>query len=276
MLEPFNRVTDNIPKVMGILNVTPDSFSDGGVFFSVTTALARARQMYQEGAALIDIGGESTRPGAQPVSVQEELDRVMPVLEQVRAQLPVHISVDTSKPEVMRAAIAAGVDMINDVMALRREGSLAAVAAANSVQICLMHLQGEPRTMQYNPYYEDVVREVRDFLLMRVQACVQAGINPSRLLIDPGFGFGKTLAHNLLMMSQLHIFTQLGYQVLVGVSRKSLLGTLLNKPVTERLFGSLALATIAISKGASIIRTHDVAATVDALKVTCAVLQQPV
>lgn len=272
----ITRYLSDYPKIMGILNVTPDSFSENGAFSSVAAALARARQMYQEGADIIDIGGESTRPGAQPVSVQEELDRVMPVLEQVRAELPVGISVDTSKPEVMRAAIAVGVDMINDVMALRREGSLQAVAAADSVHICLMHLQGEPRTMQCHPYYEDVVREVKDFLLMRVQACVQAGINPSRLLIDPGFGFGKTLAHNLLLMNQLHIFTQLGYRVLVGVSRKSLLGTLLNKPVTERLFGSLALATIAISKGASIIRTHDVAATVDTLKVTCAVFQQPV
>lgn len=264
------------PQIMGILNVTPDSFSDGGTYTTVMAAVMRARQMYEEGADIIDIGGESTRPGASPVSVQEELDRVMPVIEQVRNQVPARISVDTSKPEVMQAAIALGVDMINDVMALRRDGSLAAVAASNTVDICLMHLQGEPRTMQQNPQYVDVVAEVKEFLLERVQVCVKAGIHPSRIVIDPGFGFGKTLAHNLPILNQLSTFTQLGYRVLVGVSRKSILGTLLNKPVTERLFGSLALTTLAISKGANIIRTHDIAATVDALKVTWAVLQPPV
>jgi dihydropteroate synthase len=265
------------PQVMGILNVTPDSFSDGGHFFSMDAALKQARQMLDEGADIIDIGGESTRPGAQPVSVPEELDRVIPVLEKIRADfadMPISISVDTSKAEVMREAIAAGANMINDIMALRGEGSLAAVAASKSVQVCLMHIQGEPRTMQNNPHYENVVNDIKRFLLDRVQAGLDAGISSSRLLIDPGFGFGKTVAHNLLLMQQLEVLTELGYPVLVGVSRKSLIDHILNKPVTERLYGGLALAVLAVSKGARVIRTHDVAATVDALKMSYAVLQQ--
>jgi dihydropteroate synthase len=264
------------PQVMGILNVTPDSFSDGGHFLSRDAALKQAHQMAVEGADIIDIGGESTRPGAQPASVEEELDRVIPVLEKMRAELPIPISVDTSKAQVMREAIAAGADMINDVRALRGEGSLTAVAASNKVQVCLMHLQGEPRTMQLNPHYDDVVNEIKAFLLARVQVCLEAGIASSRLLIDPGIGFGKTVEHNLLLMKQLEVFTELGYPVLVGVSRKSLIGKVLNKPVTERLYGSLALAVLAVSKGVAVIRTHDVAATVDALKMTHAVLQQGV
>ncbi len=261
-------------QVMGILNVTPDSFSDGGHFFSRDAALKQAHQMAAEGADIIDIGGESTRPCAEPASVEEELDRVIPVLEKIRAELPIPISVDTSKAQVMREAIAAGADMINDVMALRGEGSLAAVAASNKVQVCLMHLQGEPRTMQLNPHYDDVVNEIKAFLLARVQVCLEAGIASSRLLIDPGFGFGKTVEHNLQLMKQLQVFTELGYPVLVGVSRKSLIGQVLNKPVTERLYGSLALAVLAVSKGVAVIRTHDVAATVETLKMTHAVLQQ--
>jgi len=256
--------------------MTPDSFSDGGHFFSESTALKQAHLMAEEGADIIDIGGESTRPGAQPVSVQQELDRVLPILEKIRAELPIKISVDTSKAEVMREAIAAGADMINDVMALRGEGSLAAVAAAeNQVQVCLMHLQGSPRTMQKNPHYDDVINEIKAFLLERVQASLEAGIAPKRIIIDPGFGFGKTMEHNLHVMKQLSVLTELGYPVLVGVSRKSLIGQVLNKPVTERLYGSLALAVLAISNGAAIIRTHDVAATVDAVKMTHAVLNTP-
>lgn len=257
---------------MGILNMTPDSFSDGGHFFSVSSALKQAHLMAEEGADIIDIGGESTRPGAQPVSVQQELDRVLPILEQIRADLPIKISVDTCKAEVMREAIAAGADMVNDVMALRGEGSLAAIAASNNVQVCLMHMQGSPRTMQQNPHYDDVVNDIKAFLLERVQASLEAGIAPKRIIIDPGFGFGKTMEHNLHIMKQLSVLTELGYPVLVGVSRKSVIGQVLNKPVTERLYGSLALAVLAISKGAAIIRTHDVAATVDAVKMTHAVL----
>jgi len=264
----------NAPQVMGILNVTPDSFSDGGHFFYMDSALKQARKMLQEGAEIIDIGGESTRPGAQAVSVQEELDRVIPVVEKIRAEFPISISVDTSKAEVMREAIAVGADMINDVMALRGEGSLAAVAASETVQICLMHMQGEPRTMQNNPHYDNVVNDIKTFLLERVQACLEAGIASNRLMIDPGFGFGKTVAHNLLLMQRLEVLTELDYPVLVGVSRKSLIGHILNKSVTERLYGGLALAVLAVSKGARVIRTHDVAATVDALKMTHAVLQQ--
>ncbi|MDM8558109.1 dihydropteroate synthase [Candidatus Parabeggiatoa sp. HSG14] len=270
----FSENILQIPKVMGILNTTPDSFSDGGYFFSKDSALKRARQMVEEGAHIIDIGGESTRPGAQSISEQEELDRVIPVLEKLRAELPILISVDTSKAEVMRESISKGADMINDIMALRNEDSLAAVAASDKVHICLMHIQGKPRSMQQNPHYENVINEIKTFLLERVQACLDVGIAANRLFIDPGFGFGKTKAHNLLLMKQLQMFTELGYSVLVGLSRKSLIGQILNKPVTERLYGSLALAVLAVYKGTKIIRTHDVAATVDAIKMTHAVLQQ--
>ncbi|TGO03702.1 dihydropteroate synthase [Candidatus Thiomargarita nelsonii] len=263
----------NAPQVMGILNVTPDSFSDGGHFFHKDSALKQAHKMLEEGAEIIDIGGESTRPGAQAVSLQQELDRVIPVVEKIRAEFPISISVDTSKAQVMSEAIAVGADMINDVMALRAEGSLAAVAASETVQVCLMHIQGEPRTMQNNPHYDDVVNDIKTFLLERVQACLEAGIASNRLLIDPGFGFGKTVAHNLHLMQRLEVLTELDYPVLVGVSRKSLIGHILNKTVTERLYGGLALAVLAVSKGARVIRTHDVGATVDALKMTHAVLQ---
>jgi dihydropteroate synthase len=261
------------PQVMGILNVTPDSFSDGGQFLTLDAALQQAQRLITEGADIIDIGGESTRPAAQPISVAEELDRIMPVLEKIRQEWPILISVDTSKAEVMREAIAAGVDIINDVKALRDDGSLAVVAPANQVKICLMHMQGEPRTMQHDPRYDNVVNEVKAFLLERVQACLAVGINPNRLWLDPGFGFGKTVEHNLLLLKHLTTLTQLGYPLVVGVSRKSFLGQLLNQPVTERLYGGLALAVLAVSQGVQIIRTHDVAATVDALKVTYAISQ---
>jgi len=269
----FANFTDTPPQVMGILNVTPDSFSDGGHYFSLNHALERARQMIAEGVDIIDIGGESTRPGATAISVQEELDRVMPVLEKVRAEWPtITLSVDTSQPQVMREAIAQGANLINDVRALQREGSLQVVAHSKTVGVCLMHLQGEPNTMQKNPYYQNVVREVADFLQMRIQTCLTA-IAATRLCIDPGIGFGKTTVHNLLLIQQLSQLTQLGYPVLVGVSRKSLIGQVLNKPVTDRLYGGLALAVLAVHQGAKIIRTHDVAATVDALRITDAVLR---
>jgi dihydropteroate synthase len=265
--------TNPLPQVMGILNVTPDSFSDGGHFFSIPTALEQVALMIEEGANIIDIGGESSRPGAESVSVQEELDRVIPIVEKIRSKWPILISVDTSKAEVMREAIKAGADMINDIKALQGKGSLAAITASERVQVCLMHMQGEPRTMQHNPHYEDVVHDIKTFLLERIKMCLEAGIAENRLVIDPGFGFGKTKAHNLRLMKQLEVLTTLGYPVLVGLSRKSLIGIVLDKPVTERLYGSLALAVLAVNKGAAIIRTHDVAATVDALKMTHAVLQ---
>lgn len=255
---------------MGILNVTPDSFSDGGRFLSPPAAVARAQHMVEEGAALIDVGGESTRPGAQPVSVQEELDRVMPVIEALHKEIPVPISIDTGKPEVMRAAVAAGAGLINDVRALRAPGALDAAAQLNaqaSVPVCLMHMQGDPGTMQQNPHYDDVVAEVCAFLSERVQACVQAGIPRARLLLDPGFGFGKALVHNLRLLAQLDRLTALGLPLLVGLSRKRMIGDLLGAPVEARLHGSLALAVIAAWQGALIIRAHDVRATVEALKV---------
>jgi dihydropteroate synthase len=262
----------NVQKVMGIVNVTPDSFSDGGLFLSQNNAFKHAKQLIAEGADIIDIGGESTRPGAEPVSVQEELDRVIPLVEKIRAEFSVSISIDTSKSLVMREAIAAGVDIINDVMALTGKDSIAAVATSDTVKVCLMHMQGEPRTMQKNPKYDNVIEDIKAFLLMRTQACINAGIASNRIIIDPGFGFGKTVVHNLLLMKNLQVFSQLGYPVLVGISRKSFIGNILNKQVTERLYGSLALAVLAVSKGANIIRTHDVAATVDALKMTDSVL----
>ncbi|OQW95390.1 MAG: dihydropteroate synthase [Beggiatoa sp. IS2] len=269
----FENFTQIPPQVMGILNVTPDSFSDGGHYFSLEKAFDRARQIIAEGADIIDIGGESTRPNAQTISVQAELERVIPILEKIRAEWPLCISVDTSQPEVMREAIVQGAHLINDVRALQREGCLQIVASSKTVGVCLMHMQGEPNTMQKNPCYHDVVGEVKDFLQTRIQACLTAGIAPSRLCIDPGIGFGKTTTHNLLLVKYLSHLTQLGYPVLVGFSRKSLIGQILNKPVTDRLYGGLALAVLAVHQGAKIIRTHDVAATVDALRMIDAVLR---
>jgi dihydropteroate synthase len=260
------------PKVMGILNVTPDSFSDGGRFVAKNAALTHIQQMIEAGADIIDIGGESTRPGAQSVPLQQELDRVIPILEMIRQRWAITISVDTRKAEVMHEAINMGADMINDIMALREEGSLATVATAKPVKVCLMHIQGEPRTMQNQPHYDDVVHEVKNFLIERIQACLAAGIAANRLIIDPGFGFGKTLEHNLQLFKHLEQFISLGYPVLIGVSRKSMIGQCLNKPPNERLYGGLALAVLAANQGVQIIRTHDVAATVDALKMAMAVL----
>lgn len=259
------------PRVMGILNVTPDSFSDGGNFLSVENALAQARQMVAEGAAIIDVGGESTRPGAATVSAREELRRVLPVVQAISAELPVPVSVDTSKPEVMRQAVAAGAGMINDVRALRTKDALA-MARDLGVPVCLMHMQGEPRTMQEAPGYRDVVAEVREFLMRRIQACIDAGMQEERLIVDPGFGFGKTPAHNLRLLHGLERLVGIGPPVLVGLSRKSLIGQLLgDAPPHRRLYGGLALAVLAAAKGAAIVRVHDVRPTVEALTVAQAV-----
>lgn len=257
------------PAVMGVLNVTPDSFSDGGRYLQWDAALRRAETMVEEGAALIDVGGESTRPGASPVSVQEELDRVLPVVERLARELPVPISVDTSKPEIIREAARVGVGLINDVRALRQPGALEA-AAASGLPVCLMHLRGEPATMQQEPVYADVVAEVHAFLTERIRVCESAGISRERILVDPGFGFGKTLDHNLLLLRHLDRFTDLAAGVLVGISRKSMIGALLNAPLGERLSGGLAAAVIAFWQGASVIRAHDVRETVRALCVCAA------
>jgi dihydropteroate synthase len=265
-----DRVLDlSSPVVMGVLNVTPDSFSDGGAWAGPSAAAEAAQAMVAAGAAVIDVGGESTRPGAAPVSVSEEIDRVVPVIEAL-AGLPAPISVDTSKPEVMRAAVAAGARMINDVNALRAPEALA-TAAGLDVPVCLMHMQGEPRTMQADPRYEDVVEDVYQFLLSRVAACEDAGIPRARLVLDPGFGFGKTLAHNLSLLRHLRRFEAAGLPLLVGVSRKSLIGAVLDRPVEERLAGSLALACHAAAHGAHILRVHDVGPTRDALAMLAAV-----
>lgn len=258
------------PRVMGILNVTPDSFSDGGRFVGRDQALAHARSMVAEGAAIIDVGGESTRPGAAGVGLQEELDRVVPVIEALRAELPVIVSVDTSKADVMRAAVAAGAGLINDVRALREPSALDAAAAAG-VPVCLMHMQGEPRSMQHRPNYTDVVTEVRDFLLDRAAACHAAGISEQQLVLDPGFGFGKTLEHNLRLLKQLPVLVEAGYPVLVGLSRKSMVGTLLDLPVEQRAGPSATLAALAAWFGARILRVHDVAETVQSLRLCGAV-----
>jgi len=257
------------PRVMGVLNVTPDSFSDGGEFFAREDALRRAEHLVEEGADILDIGGESTRPGAVPVSAGEEIDRVVLVIEALRSRVSVPISVDTSKPEVMRAAVGAGAGMINDVWALRKTGALEAAASAG-VPVCLMHMQGDPRTMQAAPRYADVLSEVRGFLQDRIAACVTAGIDPERLLLDPGFGFGKSLAHNLALLAGLEEICSLGRPVLVGLSRKSMIGALTRRSVGERLPGSLAAAVLTVERGARLVRTHDVAATVDALRVVWA------
>lgn len=258
------------PLVMGVLNVTPDSFSDAGRFLNPAAALEHALRMVEEGAAIVDVGGESTRPGAVPVPVEEELARVVPVVERLAGRTPAVISVDTSRPEVIRAAAAAGAGLINDVRALRLPGAVAAVAET-SCALCLMHMQGEPATMQERPTYTAVVSEVRAYLQERVRACRDAGIASDRIVIDPGFGFGKTLAHNLELLRHLRDLTAEGMPVLAGLSRKSLVAALTGRPVGERLAGSLALATIAVLNGASIVRTHDVAETVDAVRVALAV-----
>jgi dihydropteroate synthase len=260
------------PRVMGILNVTPDSFSDGGQFVSIETALMQARQMAAEGAAILDIGGESTRPGAKVVPAEVEIARVVPVIEAIHRELDVAISIDTMKPEVMRAAVAAGAGLINDVQALQVDGALAA-AAALDVPICLMHAQGTPQTMQDDPQYDDVVQEVIDFLLARVAACEAADIARDKLILDPGFGFGKQAQHNLRLMKHLANLVGQGLPVLVGVSRKSMIGKLLKVSTAERLSASLSLATLAVWQGAKLIRSHDVKETVQAIAMCHHVMQ---
>lgn len=266
----LRRLNLATPKLMGILNVTPDSFSDGGLFVSTAAAFKHAQHMVKAGAAIIDVGGESTRPGAEAVSLQQELDRVIPVIELIGRELDCVVSVDTCKPPVMRAAVLAGATMINDVTALRAEGALA-VAAESGCPVCLMHMRGEPRTMQAAPQYHDVVMQVREFLQQRAELACAAGIKRDNIILDPGLGFGKTLAHNLALVNQLAQIKSLGYPVLAGISRKSSIGLVLDKPATERLYGSLAFATILLLNGADILRVHDVAETMDILKVVQAV-----
>ncbi|MDP4570224.1 MULTISPECIES: dihydropteroate synthase [Pseudomonas] len=266
-----NRVLDLArAHVMGILNVTPDSFSDGGRFSQLDVALRHAEAMVLAGATLIDIGGESTRPGARAVSPLEELERVAPVVERINRELDVVISVDTSTPAVMRETARLGAGLINDVRALRRDGALDA-AAATGLPVCLMHMLGEPGDMQDNPHYQDVTREVSEFLVERMAACASVGIEAERIVLDPGFGFAKTLQHNLSLFKHMEALHALGRPLLVGVSRKSMIGQSLNRPVAERLHGSLALAALAVTKGAKIIRVHDVAETVDVVRMIAAV-----
>lgn len=266
------------PRIMGVLNTTPDSFSDGGSYYrdgrlSLPLALERVRHMLEEGADMIDIGGESTRPGATPVSEQEELDRVIPVVEEVVRELGTLVSVDTSSPRVMRESARAGAGLINDVRALQREGAMEA-ARLTGLPVCLMHMQGQPSNMQQRPEYRDPVEEVKNFLLERSEACLSAGFSPEQILLDPGFGFGKSLEHNLALLRRLGEFADLGYPLLVGLSRKSMLGKLLGRDVSERLPGSLAMAMAAVQRGARIIRVHDVAATRDVLRVLSALEDQ--
>jgi dihydropteroate synthase len=273
MLDCAGRPLDlSRPRVMGILNVTPDSFSDGGRFLARDDALRQAGQMVHDGASILDVGGESTRPGASAVPVQQELDRVLPIIEGLVANFDVPVSIDTSKPEVMRAAAAAGAGMINDVTALGSPGALA-TAAQTGLPVCLMHMQGEPRTMQTAPQYEDVVADIIDYLDRRIIACTEAGIGRERLLVDPGFGFGKTLAHNLALLRRLADFGQLGVPLLVGLSRKSMLGAITGRELPDRLAASVAAALIAVERGARIVRVHDVAATSDALAVWQATME---
>ena len=261
------------PKVMGIVNVTPDSFSDGGRFSSTDKAIAHAHDLVAQGADILDIGGESTRPGATPVPLDEELNRVIPVIEGL-AGIGVPLSIDTYKPEVMRAAILAGVDIVNDVCALQEPQALEIVAASD-VGVCLMHMQGRPQNMQQDPQYQDVVQEVYDFLKGRLAAAEQAGIAKARITLDPGFGFGKRTAHNLALLEGLSTLQKLGAPLLIGLSRKSVLGQVAGADVNERLYASLAASVIAVMKGANIVRVHDVKATVEALKVVSAVMQYP-
>lgn len=258
------------PRIMGILNVTPDSFSDGGHWLSPREALMHAHHMAAAGADIIDIGGESTRPGAAKVSVQQEMDRVIPVIETLWAETRIPVSIDTNKPEVMKAAADAGAGLINDVFALRRPGALE-MAASLGLPVCLMHMQGEPESMQREPSYDDVTAEVSDFLLGRARVCEDAGIPRDKILLDPGFGFGKKLNHNLELLRELPALVERGYPVLAGLSRKSMLGAITGRDVDQRLAGSLALAMLAIQKGAAIIRVHDVAETRDVIKALSAV-----
>ncbi|MDP4547358.1 dihydropteroate synthase [Marinobacter sp. MDS2] len=256
--------------VMGILNVTPDSFSDGGRFNNVDAAVLRAKQMVADGATFVDVGGESTRPGAAPVSTQQELDRVCPVVEAIARELDVVVSVDTSNPVVMAETVKVGAGLINDVRALQRDGASEVVAEAG-VPVCLMHIQGEPDTMQDSPFYRNVRREVSSFLTERVRVAEAAGVLPENIILDPGFGFGKTVEHNVQLLAGMEQMHMLGHPLLIGISRKSMLGAITGRDVNERLSASLAAATISAMKGASILRVHDVRETVDAVKVVTAI-----
>jgi dihydropteroate synthase len=255
------------PVIMGIVNVTPDSFSDGGQFFNTTAALNHAMQLLDEGATILDIGGESTRPGAPDVSLEDELQRVIPLINAIRKQSDCVISIDTSKAEVMRQAIEAGADIVNDVRALQEPGAVEVVAQYPDVVVCLMHMQGQPRSMQNAPHYDDLASEINDFFNQRIAACEAAGIKQSQLILDPGFGFGKTLKHNYQILAQFNDYAQLGLPLLAGLSRKSMIGNLLNRDTKDRLAGSLAGALIAAQNGAHIIRVHDVKETADVLGV---------
>ncbi len=270
MQQIFNKIRSKHWVVMGILNVTPDSFSDGGRFDRLDNALKHVLQMQQDGAEIIDIGGESTRPGATAVSLDEELARVIPIIEKIRQHSDVAISIDTSKPQVMREALAAGATMVNDVNALHADGALA-VCAEHDVPVCLMHKQGEPQSMQDNPQYHDVVAEVRQYLSDRADACVEAGVHKKNIIIDPGFGFGKSLENNLSLLREIPQFCTMPYPVLVGISRKSMFGMLLGREVDERLVASTTAAAIAYQRGARFFRVHDVIQTCDALKLCEAV-----
>ena len=256
---------------MGIVNVTPDSFSDGGKFAATNLAIEHALKLAEEGVDILDIGGESTRPNATPVSLQEELDRVIPVIKGLIKQINIPISIDTYKPQMMQAAIAAGASMVNDVRALQEDGALEVVAKSN-VGVCLMHMQGTPQTMQQNPHYSDVVNDVKEFLAARLQASIYAGVAKKRILLDPGFGFGKTREHNISLLQNLESFANLGQPLLVGLSRKSVLGQVTGNDVNARLYASIAASVLAAQKGARILRVHDVKATVEALKIVSAIL----
>ena len=257
----------SVTIIMGIVNVTPDSFSDGGQFFNITAALKHAMQLLDDGATILDIGGESTRPGAPDVTLEDELQRVIPIIKAIREQSDCVISIDTSKSEVMRQAIEAGADIVNDVRALQELGALEVVAQYPDVVVCLMHMQGQPRSMQNDPHYNDLASEINDFFNQRIAACETAGIRQSQLILDPGFGFGKTLKHNYQILSQFNDFAQFGLPLLAGLSRKSMIGNLLNRDTENRLAGSLAGALIAAQNGAHIIRVHDVKETADVLGV---------
>jgi len=266
-IQKSNFTRPGMPLVMGILNVTPDSFSDGGNFLDKSAIESRVAQIIAEGVDIIDVGGESTRPGADKVSLELELQRVIPVIEWIKAHYDIPVSIDTYKTEVMQQAVAAGADIINDVNALRSKGAVELVAKLG-VSVCLMHKQGEPENMQMAPEYNDVVKEVKEFLLTRAQVCEKAGIAKNKIILDPGFGFGKTLEHNTLLFTDLSEFVELDYPLLVGVSRKRMIAELLdNAPLEKRIYGSVAAAALAGMKGAAIVRVHDVGPTVDALKV---------
>jgi dihydropteroate synthase len=275
MLENTNNNSDFIAKpakVMGIVNVTPDSFSDGGKFAHIDNALTQVEYMVNNGVDIIDIGGESTRPGAEEVSEQNEIARVIPLLKAIKSRFDIAVSIDTSKAGVMKAAIENKADMINDVRALQNEGCIEAVKGSN-VEICLMHMQGMPRTMQVSPQYNNVIDDIITFFQQRIECCQQAGIDRNRLILDPGFGFGKTLEHNYQMLANFNRFSRLGLPLLAGISRKSMIGNLLNRDIEQRLAGSLTAAIVAVQQGASIIRVHDVQESADAINILKAITQ---